>query len=260
MPSPFPGMDPYLESPEHWSDFHHRFIDALSEAIADRLPEGYFARIDEHVVIIDPDYSKPRLFKPDVLMGRDPSSGGGGGSAAAVEIDLEPEILENVEQLDLQTQGFIEIVRLPTLEPVTVVEVLSPANKNGGRGQYLEKRELVLRKRIGLVELDLLREGRAPALSRPLPAGDYYAYISRCDREGKCEVYHWGIRRRLPTLPFPLHPPDADVRVDLQSVFQTTYERGRYGRMIDYRQPPAPPFGPSDAEWVAQMARQAVKK
>src|SRR4051812_41681655 len=22
MPSPFPGMDPYLESPTHWSDFH----------------------------------------------------------------------------------------------------------------------------------------------------------------------------------------------------------------------------------------------
>jgi hypothetical protein len=26
MPSPFPGMDPYLEAPELWPDVHHRLI------------------------------------------------------------------------------------------------------------------------------------------------------------------------------------------------------------------------------------------
>ena len=69
MPSPFPGMDPYLESPTHWSDFHHRFISALSEAINDRLPDSYVARIDEHVMAVTPmlhEESDGPIFLPDV--------------------------------------------------------------------------------------------------------------------------------------------------------------------------------------------------
>ena len=29
MPSPFPGMDPYLEQPEIWADFHGSFLMGL---------------------------------------------------------------------------------------------------------------------------------------------------------------------------------------------------------------------------------------
>ncbi len=47
MASPFPGMDPYLEDPAFWPDFHHRFIDCWCEAVADELPESYEARLDE---------------------------------------------------------------------------------------------------------------------------------------------------------------------------------------------------------------------
>ena len=52
MPCPFPGMDPYLESPAFWSDFHARFLTYLSDAISDRLPPGYEARIDERLEFI----------------------------------------------------------------------------------------------------------------------------------------------------------------------------------------------------------------
>ena len=38
MPSPFPGMNPYLENPELWSEFHSRMI----VAIADALDEGHW--------------------------------------------------------------------------------------------------------------------------------------------------------------------------------------------------------------------------
>jgi hypothetical protein len=35
MPSPFPGMNPYLEHPALWSGVHHRLIKAipLSESV-----------------------------------------------------------------------------------------------------------------------------------------------------------------------------------------------------------------------------------
>ncbi len=29
MPSPFPGMDPYLEPPHLWPDVHHALISAV---------------------------------------------------------------------------------------------------------------------------------------------------------------------------------------------------------------------------------------
>jgi hypothetical protein len=43
-------MDPYLESPVYWPDFHLRFINYWCEAIADLLPPNYEARMDELVI------------------------------------------------------------------------------------------------------------------------------------------------------------------------------------------------------------------
>jgi len=70
MTSPFPGMDPYLESPAHWPDFHDRFINTVCEVIADTLPDAYFARIQEEVLLVEPE---PPTFKigPHVVVGRD---------------------------------------------------------------------------------------------------------------------------------------------------------------------------------------------
>jgi hypothetical protein len=45
MPTPFPGMDPFLEHPAWRSDFHDRFINWWSEVIADQFPPGYDACI-----------------------------------------------------------------------------------------------------------------------------------------------------------------------------------------------------------------------
>jgi hypothetical protein len=33
MPSPFPGIDPFLEGPAYWSDFHATFINYWREAM-----------------------------------------------------------------------------------------------------------------------------------------------------------------------------------------------------------------------------------
>jgi hypothetical protein len=60
-------MDPYLEGPTHWSDFHHEFVGALRARINDILPEPYAARLGEYVVLeIDLQRAGPRfdLVKP----------------------------------------------------------------------------------------------------------------------------------------------------------------------------------------------------
>jgi uncharacterized protein DUF4058 len=256
MPSPFPGMDPYLESPAHWSDFHARFVNVLSETIADGLPNNYFARLGEDIVLIQPEVRLWQGRVPDVLVSMDPSRTGGGATAVIGGVRRAPTTLVNVEYLDPHTAPFIEILRLPGQEVVAVVELLSPSNKSGdGRGSYSEKRRQLLHQKIHLIELDLLRAGPQISLSRPLPAGDYYAFISRADRRPSCDVYPWTVRTSLPVLPVPLLEPDPDVEIDLQAAFQLAYQRGRYDRLVRYdNPPPPPPFGGDDADWVTRTA------
>lgn len=45
MPSPFPGMDPYLEG-YLWPDFHHRLATEISRQLTPRLRPRYVARLD----------------------------------------------------------------------------------------------------------------------------------------------------------------------------------------------------------------------
>jgi hypothetical protein len=256
MPSPFPGMDPYIESPVHWPDFHVTFINTLRETIADTLPEAYFARIQEDAVLLEPE---PPAYKviPDVLVGADAPNGSAVTSAHFGVATLEPTTLANIVALDPHIEYFIEIVRMPEAKVVTVVEVLSPTNKRGdGRGLYVNKRGHLLRTSdINLVEIDLLRAGRRIQLAKPLPQSHYHAFVSRADRRPDCDVYSWNVRDKLPTIPIPLRAPTADASADLARAFELAYQRGRYGRMIRYAEPPpAPTFSPEDAAWVASLA------
>src|SRR5207302_3544789 len=68
MKSPFPGMDPFLEHPAYWSDFHSRFINAWCEAIADSLPPQYEATLGERVYLIEHDPEERKLGYPDVAV------------------------------------------------------------------------------------------------------------------------------------------------------------------------------------------------
>lgn len=47
MPSPFPGMNPYLENPELWSQVHHRLLNAIAIAIAPPIRPKYRVAIEK---------------------------------------------------------------------------------------------------------------------------------------------------------------------------------------------------------------------
>ena len=261
MPSPFPGMDPYLESPAHWSDFHATFIQEVRDAINDRLPENYVARVGEHVSLVNPVFEVPGgpSFYPDVTVMRRDTAGAGGTSTALITPPVVT--LTNIESLDPHTETYIQVVRLPEQELVTVLELLSPTNKYGdGRGEYMRKRREFREQRVNLVELDLLRAGvRIEFFERP-PPGHYYAFVSRGTRPALTDAHAWTVRSRWPTIPVPLRPPDADVAINLAQPFASAYEKGRYWKLIDYSKPPPPPaFAADDADWVAQTAAAGAK-
>jgi Protein of unknown function (DUF4058) len=47
MPSPFPGMDPYLEHPGMWPEVHHRLISAIADALEQALSLDYRVAIEK---------------------------------------------------------------------------------------------------------------------------------------------------------------------------------------------------------------------
>ena len=49
--------------------------------------------------------------------------------------------------------------------------------------------------------------------------------------------------------------PDADISLDLATVFNTVYQRGRYERSIDYSAPLELPLGPKNLGWAQKRAR-----
>ena len=50
MPSPFPGMDPFLEFQE-WEDFHYSFNAAIRDALSSRLAPRYLVRAERRVYV-----------------------------------------------------------------------------------------------------------------------------------------------------------------------------------------------------------------
>jgi hypothetical protein len=253
MSSPFPGMDPYLEDPAIWPDFHFRFITYWCERIGDGLPGNYDACINERVTLIEALDEPARSIVPDVSIVRQGASREIAGSTATASL-LEPVTLPLIFPEELR-EPFIEIRSTADRSLVAVLELLSPTNKSGsGRDSYLLKRNAVLYQDVHLIELDLLIGGRRLPLAKPLPAGDYYALVAHSERRPNCDVYAWTVRQPLPKLPIPLRSPDPDLLIDLGEVFLQTYERGRYQRRLRYGDPPAAPLAEADRQWAAQHA------
>jgi hypothetical protein len=245
-------MDPYLEDPAFWSDFHASFITYWRDALIDCLPDNYEARIDEKVRLVEVAPPRRKLIEPDVaLTQRAPSRTPAPAGVATLEPVTVPLVIEEETH-----ERYIEILHRPERALVAVLELLSPANKEEpGRSDYLAKRNALLRHPIHLVEVDLLIGGRRLPPEDGLPPGDYYALVSRGDRRPDCDVYAWPLRNALPAIPIPLLPPDPDVWLNLAAVFATTYERGRYARSLDYAAPPPVTLDEENRRWVMERAR-----
>lgn len=254
MQSPFPGMDPFIEACGLWNDFHGTFIHSWRDAIMAALPDDYVARTDERLCITELAGDRVGHLYPDVSISRSGTVSSTQATKSQTGIALEPEVIPVVIEDEVR-ETFIEIHRVSDERLVTVIELLSPSNKDSrDRSQYLAKRNAVLRQDVHLVELDLLLGGSRRPMQRKLPVANYFAIVSRWERRPDCEVYHWQLSDRLPVLPIPLALPDADVKIDLAAVLSTAYARGRYDRSIKYRELGNLPLLPEERQWVEMTA------
>ena len=148
-------------------------------------------------------------------------------------------------------QSWVEIRDTAERQLVTVIEVLSPANKRGdGEDEYLERRQRLLASTAHLMEIDLLRSGHRVPMRQPLPPQPYFVFLSRAGRRPRTEVWPVAIHQPLPTVPVPLRHGDADVPLNLQQALATVYDLLGYDLSVDYTRPPEVPLRPEDAAWV----------
>src|SRR5437868_4755280 len=133
-------MDPFLENPAYWPDFHSRFVNYWCEAIADALPANYEATIGERVYPVEHDPEARKLGYPDVAVTKGESDSPRPAPAPAGLTTLEP-VTTPLMILEGPHETYIEILHQPERSLVAVLELMSPASKEyPGRTEYLAKR------------------------------------------------------------------------------------------------------------------------
>jgi len=258
MPSPFPGMDPYLETPRIWPDVHHELISQIRSELNPRLPSHYVARVELRVYRTDQDDPGIEVIIPDLRIEEaevKPPKKTRRSNGAALAI-AEPEVISLL--LDEIKEASLEIRERNSDALVAIIEVLSPANKvNGayGRERLIEKRRNARNSEVHWIEIDLLRAGVptvTPTLLRP---SHYRAILYRGD-DRRCRYWPMDLREPLSIIGIPLRGSDPDVPLDLQKALRSAYEHAAYERSIDYTEDADPPLTGADRTWANKVLRE----
>jgi hypothetical protein len=177
-------------------------------------------------------------------------AGAAPGIAEPVLLEIEePEPERWVEIIDPKSGGKV----------ITVIEVLSPRNKEAmhGANLYLSKRQSYFEAGVNVLEINLLRGGvdvcMVPAtMLKPAKQSLYRACVYRAAKPRRREVYPMPLRQPLPILPVPLRTGEADARLNLQELIERVYRQGRYDTM-DYAAHLEAPLNAEDAQWAAEL-------
>ena len=258
MASPFPGMDPYLEG-ELWQEFHETLASEIRAQLMPRLAPKYVALLAKRYVLDLSalgifDAPSPRTFYPDVHVAQVREE----GPQQLTVLTLSPPTTE-VASPTYTPQLSVEIRDVAERRLVTVIEILSPANKAGeGATEYNQRRLDLLQTKTHLLEIDLLRGGTRITLTEAVPAAPYYVYLSRTERRPFTLVWAIQIAERLPNVPVPLLAPDSDVTLSLQAAVDACFALVGYERLIDYTKgPPPPELSGDEYAWLAETLRAA---
>ena len=228
MPSPLPGMDPYLESAAVWPAFQRHLVAALYQTLLPGLVDRYRARV------------VPRRYTAETIL--------------FTSVTREPHE-EEVIELRSRIDGRL----------LTVLDVTSIGNRTttAGRAAYLETRKAAIAEKAGMVEVDLLTQGK-PLLEfdrTGLPPHDYTVTVTRGVTPDRFEIYTSGVRKRLPKFKLPLAADDRDSVVDLQLAFLRAFDLGGFDQVLDYAKPlPVDVvLADDDRSWVGELANPRPK-
>ncbi|MEM6714554.1 MAG: DUF4058 family protein [Cyanobacteria bacterium P01_D01_bin.6] len=249
MPSPFPGMDPYLEKPTLWPEVHYWMITAIAIYLTDTLSDRYRTAVEQRVYLAE-NTENILIGIPDVAVAAQTNTELTNtatlqrSSPRRVRLPMPQEVKER----------YLEIRDIETETVITVIEILSPKNKTKGSGfdAYQRKRQQILASATHLVEIDLLRKGTSPPVEDNIDT-DYRVIVSRSLQRPEAELYDFNLPDSLPTIAIPLADDDADCALDLQNTLNQVYQRGRYHLAINYSLPCEPTLNEEDTAWAREI-------
>jgi hypothetical protein len=254
--SPFPGMDPYLET--HWPDVHSSLVIDARNALNARLPDDLAASSEERVAV-ESDEEPDHRYHPDVRLFEMPADDSAVAIATAPSKRSAIAPFRLFAQVDPVMERSIRIVQMGTERLITVIEFVSPTNKrNPDMYDFRAKRAELLTAGVNFVEIDLVRAGVWRALLRPYrcrPEQEtiYRATVRLPSDPGALGLYPIPIREPLPSIVIPLRDKDPEVRLELQPLIEQAYTNGRYARRLHYQTPLDPPLDADDAEWAKAL-------
>jgi len=269
MASPFPGMDPFLETNPIFQELHTQMLAQMQALLQPQLRPNYVARLERHLSegsVWDAPAAAVSLERkePDITIASRTSDRPHAESTATLArpaVSMGQELDADELELRRQRRIVIYVQDRPRLA-VTGIELLSPGNKQAGavaRQRYLDKRASALHGGLHWVEIDLLRGGMRPPITLPVPASaDYITYVAQATPMGWNHLlYAWTLREPLPILPIPLLGDDQ-AQLDLAACFAAAYDRIAADAEVDYRTPPPPPpLGKSNTAWMNRLLRSA---
>ena len=133
MRSPFPGMDPYIESFGLWEDFHSKLIGEMERSLSSLVPDRYVVRTGKraYVAIGGPGGDEGHEILPDVALAAASGPEAVASAAAAGpeggESEGAPVLMQALFESEYR-EVFLEIHQTePERRLVTGIELLSPS-------------------------------------------------------------------------------------------------------------------------------------
>jgi hypothetical protein len=268
MPSPFPGMNPYLEHPALWSSFHFRLVSAVLSRLDQVLPSHYYTEIKTQTYQVlegseEDEEGQWVRNHPAANPAHLPRSHDESNGMVVMPPLQSPQSVVLPMMLTLK-ERYLEIRELGSEAVITVVKILTPRNKRQGRGRmvYERHRDRILAGSSHLVEIDLLRRELPMPMLGAIGSMDYRILVSRAERRPKADLYAFNLSDSFPSFPLPLKPADADLPLELQSMLEDVFAllrryrkgRARYAQRIDYQQPvPLPLLTATQQAWVDEL-------
>jgi len=253
MPTPFPGMDPYLERSGLWPQIHAALAVEIQHFLTPLLRPRYHVSIEErtYLTVLPPDVEEVGI--PDVLVVSSWDDFEEADTAVATHTATQP-VAGELPMPEKVVERYLEVHDVVNREVVTVIEILSPTNKTvrKNRIQYEHKRFEVLSSLTHLIEIDLIRKGK-PFSMKIKGKSDYRIVISRSQHRPSADIYLFGVRDQIPDFPIPIRDGEPEPVLPLNKMVHELYDLGGYDLVIDYQQPPVPPLSKENAQWAAQL-------
>src|ERR1700694_2259307 len=132
MPSPFLGMDPYLEHPALGPDVHNRVLAALADTLAPEVAPRYYVALERRTYAIKPD-DLVLIGRPDIAVVQRQEAGTPRaqvvtGATAVLEVDVP--MADEVEEVFLEVR---DVATWPVRDRARAVVAREQAHGPGPR-------------------------------------------------------------------------------------------------------------------------------